>query len=374
MGNTDLMKMYVNYKNGVINEGNCDRVKAAMRKSLNGGPVKLAFLGGSITQGSLSSRPETCYASLVASWWRSFFGNAEVALINAGIGATTSHFGAARVEDDVLSYGPDIVFIEYSVNDADNDFFKETYEGLVRRVLSSGCSPAVVLIHNAFYETGSTAERIHSEIGKHYGLTCLSMKNTVIATVARGIINSKEISPDGLHPNDAGHELLAKLVTSWLTGVAAEATDEDSATATALPAPLTANAYEHAVRLQNYNCTPKTDGFYADTEQKHGITDIFKCGFIGTKKGDRISFNIEGSEIAIQYRRSVMHPACVARALIDGEKEFILDGNFDETWGDFICLDPVLVHGVNGKHTVDIEITEGDATCVPFYLAGIVKS
>ena len=59
-----------------------------------------------------------------------WFPEAEFTCVNAGIGGTTSHFGAARAEEDLLYARPDVVFVEFSVNDDDEAHFKECYEGL----------------------------------------------------------------------------------------------------------------------------------------------------------------------------------------------------------------------------------------------------
>ena len=40
------------------------RLKNLMKRAANGESLVIGFLGGSITQGSLSSTPKTCYASM----------------------------------------------------------------------------------------------------------------------------------------------------------------------------------------------------------------------------------------------------------------------------------------------------------------------
>ena len=106
------------------------------------------------------------------------------------------------------------------------------------------------------------------------------------------------------------------------------------------------------------------------------ITEIFRRGFIGTKKGDSIRFEIEGTGIAVQYRKSVKHPACVAKVVLDGDEAsaMTLDGNFDETWGDCLYITTVAKHIEDKKHSVEITITEGDETMVPFYLVSVIGS
>lgn len=373
------MRNLVNFNDGIAFHGNTERIAKVLKKAENGDPITLGYLGGSITQGSLSSTPDTCYAAMTTKWWREQYPQTEFTYVNGGIGGTTSQFGAARVESDILAYEPDFVVIEFSVNDDNSLFFRETYEGLVRNVYSSKTAPAVLLVHNIFYEDGRNAQDQHETVGRYYNIPCVSMKTSVYQAIAHGKIAVRDVTPDDLHPNDAGHALLATLITNFLEKVqkedVAKITDTTRA-AEALPAPITANAYQNSVRYQKYNSTPKLNGFVTDTEEQRHITDIFKRGFIGKKKGDSICFEIEGTGIAVQYRKSVKHPACVAKVVLDGDEAnaLVLDGNFDETWGDCLYITTVAKHIEDKKHTVEITITEGDESMVPFYLVSVIGS
>ena len=127
------MKNLVNFNDGIAFHGNTERIAKVLKKAENKEPVTLAYLGGSITQGSLSSAPDTCYAALTTKWWKKQYPETEFTYVNGGIGGTTSQFGVSRVESDILTYQPDFVIIEFSVNDENTLFFRETYEGLVRK-------------------------------------------------------------------------------------------------------------------------------------------------------------------------------------------------------------------------------------------------
>ena len=151
------MEYQIKYENGIANRGCLYRLKKVMDRAKAGEALNIAFLGGSITQGSLSSKPELCYAYHVYEWWKKTFPQADFTYINAGIGGTTSQFGVARAEDDLLSKEPDFVIIEFSVNDESTEHFMETYEGLVRKVYTSKTKPAVLLVHNVFYNNGGNA-------------------------------------------------------------------------------------------------------------------------------------------------------------------------------------------------------------------------
>ncbi len=92
------------------------------------------------------------------------------------------------------------------------------------------------------------------------------------------------------------------------------------------------------------------------------MLDHFKNGWIGKKAGDSITFTLKASNIAVQYRKTLDRPALRAKLVLDGDVEnaLILDGNFEEDWGDCLWLEPILHHGEKKVHTVEITILEDE--------------
>ena len=136
-GVTDKM-----YNRALLNEGNTSRLAAAMEKAKKGESITVATIGGSITQGTAASSADSCYASRFFSWWQEKFPECEVNTVNAGIGGTDSYLGVHRADEQLLSYAPDVVIIEFSVNDTDKTMNKYSYDSLVRKVLSAENEPA----------------------------------------------------------------------------------------------------------------------------------------------------------------------------------------------------------------------------------------
>ena len=364
------------------------RLKNLMKRAANGESLVIGFLGGSITQGSLSSTPKTCYAYLVYEWWKKSFPNAAFSFVNGGIGGTTSHYGGARAWKDVLCYRPDIVTVDFSVNDDANEFFEETYEGTLRRLLAAPSAPAVVVLNNVFYDTGKNAQDYHNRIADHYGIPHVSIKDTVYPDVESGKIVRADITPDNLHPNDKGHRLVADEICKLLDSIKAEVEEETIAgeniegkstkteASVLLPAPLTENAYEHSRLIQIQDNEAILDGFLVDPIEKKGMLDIFKNGWTAAHTNDKISFEIECSCLAVQYRKSVQQPVPKAKAVIDGDEEHavILDGNFTEDWGDCLYLEPLLHHAEKKVHRIEITITDAKDIVRPFYLVSLIVS
>ena len=364
------------------------RLKNLMKRAANGESLVIGFLGGSITQGSLSSTPKNCYAYLVYEWWKKSFPNAAFSFVNGGIGGTTSHYGGARAWKDVLCYRPDIVTVDFSVNDDANEFFEETYEGTLRRLLAAPSAPAVVVLNNVFYDTGKNAQNYHNRIADHYGIPHVSIKDTVYPDVESGKIVRADITPDNLHPNDKGHRLVADEICKLLDSIKAEMEEETIAgeniegkstkteASVLLPAPLTENAYEHSRLIQIQDNEAILDGFLVDPIEKKGMIDIFKNGWTAAHTNDKISFEIECSCLAVQYRKSVQQPVPKAKAVIDGDEAHavILDGNFTEDWGDCLYLEPLLHHAEKKGHRIEITVTDAKDIVRPFYLVALIVS
>ena len=359
---------------GILNRGNLTRLKGFMNRAAKGERLTVGFIGGSITQGFSATDPDKCYAARTFGWLKKVFPNTEVDYVNAGIGATDSQFGAARVQEDLLQRLPDLVFVEFSVNDHSTPHFCETYEGLVRQIYGSASAPAMVLIHNVYYDTGKSAAYYHAQVGRHYDLPCISIQNSIYPAVAAGRLPAEKITADFLHPNDLGHELVASVITNFLEKVIHDKTQEPQEI---FPAPLTENAYEHCVRLQYSNSTPGKSVFVEDMTPQRDITDIFRNGWSAGEKGAYLEFTFRGTGAAVQYRRVKDGPAPIATAVVDENPETacVLDGTFDETWGDKMELATIAEHLPYGEHRVRIELTEThENDKAGFYLVSLIVS
>ena len=333
----------------VAYDGSPERLADLMKRAKKGEKLTLCFLGGSITQGSLSSTPETCYAYLVYKWFTERFPKAKFTYVNAGIGGTTSQFGVARLAENVTPYKPDFCIVEFSVNDGANPFYRESYEAVIRRLYKYETRPALLIMNNLFYDTGENAQAEHNEIGEAYDIPCISVRDAIRPEIESGRIVRTDVSPDGLHPNDAGHMILAGLVTEYLEKICTVYVDGKKKPAAPVVTirPVTVNAMEHLKRTQYRSKAVECNGFKPDYSKKENLRDIFKHGWKASDKGASIKFAFKGSELAIQYRKTIHRPAPVAIAIIDGDEKnpVTLDANFDQDWGDHIHIDTLMYHG-----------------------------
>lgn len=278
------------------------RLKSCMQRAMQGEELVIGFLGGSITQGSLATEHKNTYAYRVFTWWKESFKKAKFHYVNGGIGGTSSHYGVSRAVTDVLMYQPDFVIVDFSVNDEPNDFFKETYEGVIRKLLLWNSMPAVLLLNNVFYDTGKNAQKYHNAVGKWYGVPYISIKDTVYKSMQDGKYTLEELTPDGLHPNDFGHKLVATEIISFLESVKDTVNAEELINIkkeNTLPQALTANAYENAKRLTIREISQNFLDFVQIQKKKQGIWTTLKT--VGLAVIQKMQFYLKWKHPVLLY-------------------------------------------------------------------------
>ncbi len=275
----------------VVSEGDTARMERLLDKARSGKPVTVAVIGGSITQGARASSREKTYGSVIAQWWRKTFPKTKVELVNAGIGATGSNYGALRAQRDLLSRQPDFVVIEYSVNDPNNQASAETLEGLVRQVLRCPGHPAVVLLF-MMTRDGGNAQQWHGKVGRHYDLPMLSFRDALWPEIQAGRMKWEEVEADEVHPNDRGHAYAANLVTELLDKVLKRLPSAaELPPVKPMPKPLFSDLFEHVALYEADALKPvSNEGWIFDAKRKCWRSD---------RPGSRIVFEIEGRALLL---------------------------------------------------------------------------
>jgi hypothetical protein len=204
----------------LLSKGNNKRLKAAMAKAKRGEDVTIAYVGGSITQGAGAKPIHTnCYAYQSYKLFKELFGKddgSNVHFIKAGVGGTPSELGIVRYDRDILRNGavePDIVVVEFAVNDAGDETNGKCYESLCLNILSAANKPAVILLFSVFVNDWNLQDRL-APVGWHYDLPMVSVKDAVVEqfrmTKSEGnIISKRQFFYDIYHPTNDGHTIMA---------------------------------------------------------------------------------------------------------------------------------------------------------------------
>ncbi len=186
---------------------------------LEGGQTaRIAYIGGSVTQA-------TGWRDLVTAWFQGRYPG-RITEINAGWSGTGSLIGAMRFARDVLAGQPDLVFIEFAINDLPEDplaFVERNSEGMVRQAWAAGARTDVCFIETiAWYSEGPylsgyypTPVQAHYNVCDHYGCPSVNVGWALYEVVLAGTPWTS-LAPDRVHPNAAGSQIYADAVIGYL--------------------------------------------------------------------------------------------------------------------------------------------------------------
>ncbi|MDI1313632.1 SGNH/GDSL hydrolase family protein [Prosthecobacter sp.] len=253
---------------GLVSKGNESRLAAVMAKARRGEDICVAAIGGSITAGGLQTKePKNRYIARVADWFTQTFPKAKVRFVNAGIGGTNSLYGAMRVQRDVLSKKPDLVIVEYAVNDNHPvPMFWGSYEGVLRQILSEPQQPAVVQLF-FMQRKGENAQETQHMLGRHYNLPMVSFRDAWWPEIYSGRAKWEVMYADVVHPNDTGHILASELLIALLNDVNHNPPAATSASASRadLPAPMITDLFADCRYAQYADLKPAQNSGWTQT-------------------------------------------------------------------------------------------------------------
>ncbi len=208
--------------------------------------LNIGYIGGSITAGAGAEYIKYAWASVVTEWFEATFPNATIASNNVGIGSTGSVFGQYRVVDDLNltseTEKPDLIFIDFAINDAYDDTSAEDAKKYMHSVLNSiyeNAPEADVIIllttDGDKAEEANETEAAHIEVAETWGVPVLDIGGMIwedMTELAGG--NAKDVwyeyFQDNVHPNNLGHLKYASYITYYLDTVFSKKTETKAIT------------------------------------------------------------------------------------------------------------------------------------------------
>ena len=243
--------------------GNNVRLKNALDRAKAGENITVAIIGGSITEGAGAAKYDECYAKRVGVRIASTYsanGLRGVNLINAGVGGTPSTFGWIRYEQDVLNRVPendpdglpDIVIIEFAVNDWNEPTKHKCYESMVKSALQQENAPAVILLFSVFKNGWNLQDEL-KKIGETYDLTMISVRDAAYPMMDKFWTKDEWFS-DEYHPTSLGHGVMADCIMSVIDAAYAAETAQATSTSTFRP-PTALNIWILSASLPGASCS-----------------------------------------------------------------------------------------------------------------------
>jgi len=182
------------------------------------------------------------------------FDGKDIKVINAGIGGNTTRMGKKRLESDVLAAQPDVVVMMFGINDAAVDVwetppattsrvsleeYRENLTAMIQALKQRG-TRVVLMTTNPTYWAAKTIELYGKppyKTDEVYGFSFLLSDYAAAAReIARqegvGLVDNfaafeaydaesghepGSLTSDGMHPNNAGHRIIADLLIELFT-------------------------------------------------------------------------------------------------------------------------------------------------------------
>lgn len=213
---------------------------------MRGEPIIIGYLGGSITVGEGASDKEVfSWRALTSQWFKEQFPASIIREHNAGIGGTGSDLGTFRCAEDLLQVSPDLVFVEFAVNDGGKEetLVLRSMEGIVRQIRRVFPLTDIIFIYTAvrsWIADGSflpPSVRVHQAVAAHDGLGSIDVGQALSVYTAGDLARLERCLPDGTHPSDEGHGVYAQAIREYLQQAYASFRPEDAGSAV-LPEPL----------------------------------------------------------------------------------------------------------------------------------------
>ena len=169
----------------------------------------------------------------------------EAMVINSGIGGQTVVDALYRLESDVFYFEPQVVIINFGLNDAfiiteedkdadlrnniDLEIFKETYKQLIERISEKGLEILIMstnpVITELKWENKDIAHKQEEDYGLYnqaskviaedYGLIFVDIWESFMARGELGTL----LQPDGAHPSEIGLALISETLSMALGSV-----------------------------------------------------------------------------------------------------------------------------------------------------------
>jgi lysophospholipase L1-like esterase len=285
-------------------------------KAAGSGDVRVGYLGGSITAQD-GWRPKTL------AWFKKNFPTAKFSEINAAIGGTGSDLGVFRLQHDVLDQKPDLLLVEFAVNDggASPERIHQAMEGIVRQTWKADPNTDICFVYTlaqnqladldkGFFQRSASAMEVLAE---HYAIPTIHMGVEVAKLAREGKLTFKGEKPkdwkpadspllfstDGVHPiPETGHELYLQAIVRSMEPIRAAS---GKPAPHKLETPLRADNWENAkmIPLRQEMLSGKwekldpTKGIAKNFNKRMG--DVWKA----CEPGATLSFSFNGTFAAI---------------------------------------------------------------------------
>lgn len=342
---------YYTLRNGLTNTYN---------KIKDGKNITMAFMGGSITYGIGTTNLAYSFRNLTENWLESQYG-ISITQYNLAIPSACSDVGAFAVEEDVLAHNPDLVFVEYAINDKyakalyTQDEISANIETIIRKIRINNPNCDIVLLYTtdsnvSYTDPFFTESALHEAVAKHYGVMSVNIGHALRQTKQLTHLQAENWNDyfyDMCHTNEGGNKVYAEVIKEAMLS-AFRAEDEEILTNISLPEPKNENLPMNSLYVKTANVSIEgSTGFKKASTQ----WDVFSQyqGYIYTDtSNNELVYTFTGTSFAVL-------------GFTSKEFTYSLDGGAWQSFAKFNSHPQPIVENLEYKeHTIRVKISNPD--------------
>lgn len=208
---------YINYRHPL---------KHTYDKLTKGETLNVAYFGGSVTSGT-GSDDSHCWRGLVGQWLENNFKKAKINNLNFSWGDSGLFLGLYRLQRDVISKKPDLLFLEYSINDlyngTDYTLCACRFETAIREIRAAcpKCDIVCILVTNQNLFEDAKNGKLHEQAQAHedicaaYNIPSIHVGRALVDKMG-SISNWSQYVTDSVHPNSEGYKVYFNEIEKFL--------------------------------------------------------------------------------------------------------------------------------------------------------------
>lgn len=300
---------------------------ASLARHAEDRPLRIAAFGGSITFGYYAADPAqklTAFPALLCDMLPY-----PTELRNYAAAGTNAWFGLCMAAQEGAQLQPDLVILEYAVNQGVCRGHITAYESLLYRLAALPSAPAVLHVF-CVNARGETSAKALEHLAAHYGQAAVSVQNGLSG------MPWEEYADDAVHPHRQGQQMLAAAVYEAIR----RAVPRD--TAYTLPTPCFDRS---AANLRLCDLSAGTGGCRTFVPF-HTLLDRMQAVYLQAG-ADTYTLTAEGDAFLLIFRQSCYDDTDDAFLTVDDEPPVRLQANLSCGWGN------PYVHPVMPKRKAD---------------------
>lgn len=355
----------------LVSTGNNARMKRFLEKIRAGKDVYVAIIGGSVTEGGGPADFHDGYAyqfekKICELYTRD--GGAHVHFDNAGLSGTGSEQGLIRYKSDVLDvlgHKPDLLVVEFAVNDDGKDVGTRCFEAIIRRALEDCDETAVVALYSAA-EYGNSMG-VKKPVADFYGIPQVNVLALIQRASAAGDIKKNLYYTDTVHPTTTGHTVQCDCLLNLIDTIDKASVDEPCDVPVAWKT-VPQKAFSGFTRIigNDENVCIKAGGFCevdpkCQALKKTGKSDFPHNWHCNGKNGESFVMDISCKGLLFVYKEQATgagEKLGKADVFVDGKLVETLNGDNPAGWGN--CVPKMIIDDDKVcEHCVEVKVRDG---------------